>query len=334
MLRYTGLLCAVALFSSGHASRDSDSGSSEREFDECKTHEPMNYGEVFRRAKLAAVDRIMGEYVDTVAARAAARRASPGRAGSVSSDRAPKAEEEQKRRMMKPSAPPLRETDECKTYEPNAEKHKQRESDKPQTLKMPPMSTMQELKELYDQISEGVKLTDWLIKGDPHCYGEEFRLMRGQRAKQVKQLAQVDALINAKRQEKAKPERGIAASAPIMPQAMIDRHNTDLDFALMFGRGYGANRLHDLHTELQALQDRRDILSRDMNIMFDRDGYQTYNSPEYNEMREKLISVNAKIKIVEERIKRCHLADKGFGGNDVRRRLTGLAARFERHLRQ
>merc|ERR1711964_222640 len=128
----------------------------------------------------------------------------------------------------------------------------------------------------------------------------------------------VDALINAKRQEKAKPERGIAASAPIMPQAMIDRHN----------------RLHDLHTELQALQDRRDILSRDMNIMFDRDGYSTYNSPEYNEMREKLISVNAKIKIVEERIKRCHLADKGFGGNDVRRRLTGLAARFERHLRQ
>jgi len=322
------------LFSSGHASRDSDSGSSEREFDECKTHEPMNYGEVFRRAKLAAVDRIMGEYVDTVAARAAARRASPGRAGSVSSDRAPKAEEEQKRRMMKPSAPPLRETDECKTYEPNAEKHKQRESDKPQTLKMPPMSTMQELKELYDQISEGVKLTDWLIKGDPDCYGEEFRLMRGQRAKQVKQLAQVDALINAKRQEKAKPERGIAASAPIMPQAMIDRHN----------------RLHDLHTELQALQDRRDILSREMNIMFDRDHYSTYNSPEYNEMREKLISVNAKIKIVEERIKRCHLADKGFGGNsrptpvhgalgglrhwDVRRRLTGLAARFERHLRQ
>jgi len=286
----------------------------------------MNYGEVFRRAKLAAVDRIMGEYVDTVAARAAARRASLGRAGSVSSDsdRAPKAEEEQKRR----------EIDECKTYEPNAE-HKQRESDKPQTLKMPPMSTMEELKELYDQLSEGVKLTDWLMKVDPHCYGSEFRLMRGQRAKQVKQLAQVDALINAKRQEKAKPERGIAASAPIMPQAMIDRHN----------------RLHDLHTELKALQDKRDNLSRDMKIMCDRDGSANmYYRPEYNEMGEKLISVYAKIKIVEERIQRCHLADKGFGGNsrptpghgalgglrhyDVRRRLTGLAARFERHLRQ
>merc|ERR1711964_901199 len=141
--------------------------------------------------------------------------------------------------------------------------------------------------------------------------------MRGQRAKQVKQLAQVQAEINAKRQEKAKPERGIAASAPIMPQAMIDRHN----------------RLHDLHTELKALQDKRDKNKRDMKILWDLP-YPKNIYAEYSEMAKKWVSLDAKIKIVEERIQRCHLADKGFGGNDVRRRLTGLAARFERHLRQ
>merc|ERR1711964_895044 len=270
---------------------------------------------------------------------------------------------------------------------------------------MPPMSTMEELQELYDQISGGVKLTDWLMKVDPQPE------LRGQRAKQVKQLAQVDALINAKRQEKAKPERGIAASAPIMgPNFQCDgitddgiplfylydlrealqnkRDNLSRDMKIFtdgpessmdesasmssnFSAGYPEyvemskkldssvadiqlvqaeidrrNRLHDLHTELKALQDKRDNLSRDMKIMWDRDGSESSKDEsasmssnlvdigEYVEMSEKLDSVDAKIKIIEERIQRCHLADKGFGGNDVRRRLTGLAARFERHLRQ
>merc|ERR1711964_206635 len=251
---------------------------------------------------------------------------------------------------------------------------------------MPPMSTMEELQELYDQISGGVKLTDWLMKVDPQPE------LRGQRAKQVKQLAQVDALINAKRQEKAKPERGIAASAPIMgPNFQCDgitddgiplfylydlrealqnkRDNLSRDMKIFtdgpessmdesasmssnFSAGYTEyvemskkldsvvadiqlvqaeidrrNRLHDIHTELKALQDKRDNLSRDMKIMWDRDGSESSMDesasmssnlsvwyPEYVEMEKKLDSVVAEIQLVQAKIDQVR-ADKGIGGN-------------------
>merc|ERR1711964_497713 len=106
------------------------------------------------------------------------------------------------------------------------------------------------------------------------------------------------------------------------------------------------NRLHDLHTELKALQDKRDNLSRDMKIMWDRDGSESSMDesasmssnlsvwyPEYVEMEKKLDSVVAEIQLVQAKIDQVR-ADKGLGGNHLRRRLTGLAARFERHLRQ